>query len=178
LWHHVPYAWSETYNLWDYISVPLSSFSKIGSPSNQINTIRLLPTGDNYYENIYVFASNPIPQYIEIKDQDSIDDYGDKFQARKTDGWSSKESATAFANALIDLLKDPIMTYQKTLPINTRIECGDMVKADGVNLPIKRISYDFEKRLKTIFVGKAIANTVEFLKNVSRRIETLEKNVI
>jgi len=178
VWYHTSYAWSETYNLWDYVNIPLSNFSKVGNPTNQINTIRLLPTGDNYYENIYVYASNPTPQFIEVKNWDSIKSYGDKFQVRKTDGWSSKESATAFANALIDLLKDPIMTYQKTLPINTRIECGDMVKADGVNLPIKRISYDFEKRLKTIFVGKAIENTKEFLKSVSKRIETLEKNVI
>jgi len=178
VWIHKNYAWSETYNLFDNIDIPLSSFSKVGSPTNQINTIRLIASGDNFYDTIEVYSSNPAPKYVEVQDENSINDYGDKFQARKMDGWSSEESARAFANALVNLLKDPIVTYEKTLPINTSVDCGDMVKADGANLPIKRIVYDFEKRVKTIYVGKAISNMVEFLKAMARRIETLEKNIM
>lgn len=174
IWVYDIYKWDETYNLFDNISVSFSQFTSVGSPTDQINTIRLIATGDNYYDNIYVYKSNPVAQYVDVENSESIKK-GIRFQERKTDGWSSKESATAFATAFVNIFGNPAKSYSKKIPLKTDINIGDMVNCDGEILPIYKIVYDLSSGHMTIFVGRSVTDTIEFLKETSRKIEAIQK---
>ena len=158
------------------ISIPFSQFIVVGSPTNQINTIRLIATTDNYYDTIYFVKNNPIPQYVEAENTESSAK-GIKFQERKLDGWSSKESALAFAKAFVNLFGEPAESYSKQMSIKTDINIGDMVDCDGTILPVYKIVYDLNAGQMTIFVGRSVINTLEFLKEASKKIEALEKTI-
>jgi len=175
VWVFKPLAWASTYNLWDNIRIPLSAFTKTGNPTNQINTIRLNATSDNYYDKLFVKAANPQSLYVDVEDIESIDKWKKKYKERKLDGWNSEESATAFAEAFVDLFKNPITQYSKSFKIDVDADLGDIVVCDGTDLQIYRIVYNWESGLATVFAGRNVRNTVEFLKSVSRRIETLER---
>ncbi|MGC8749208.1 MAG: hypothetical protein ACP5RR_10090, partial [Candidatus Kapaibacteriota bacterium] len=174
VWIYDTYKWQESFNLFDNISVPLALFSTVGSPSNQINTIRLIATGDNYYDALYFSNSNPVPKYVEVTNEESAKK-GIRFQERKLDGWSSKESALAFATAFVDLFGNPAKSYSKKVPLKTDINIGDMVDCDGEILPIYKIVYDLTGGYMTIFIGRSVTDTIEFLKETSRTIEAMQK---
>ena len=174
VWTYINYQWDTTYNLWDSLSIPFSQFTTIGSPTNQINTIRLMAATDNYYDTICFVKNNPIPQYIEAENTESSAK-GIKFQERKLDGWSSKESALAFATAFVDLFGDAAESYSKQMSMKTDINIGDMVDCDGTILPVYKIVYDLNAGQMTVFVGRSVTDTLEWLKETSRKIDAIEK---
>jgi hypothetical protein len=176
VWKYTTYAWAEIYNLWDSLSIPFSLFANIGTPTNQVNTIRLLATGDNWYDTIYFVKNNPVPQWVEAENEESMAK-GIKFQPRKTDGWSSKESALAFAKAFVKLFGEPAVNYSKQMSMQTDINIGDMVDCDGTILPVYKIVYDLNAGQMTIFVGRSVTDTLEWLKETSRKIEAIEKTI-
>ena len=178
VWYYKQYDWSSTYNLFDYASIPLSSFTTVGSPTNQVNTIRLVATGDVYYDELYFVATNPSPEYVEAKNQDSIDNHWLSFQTRTTDGWSSKESAQAFAQAFVDKFGEPAESYEKNVSFWTDINLGDMAECDGKQLQVYCIVYNPGKGTKRIMVGRKITDTLEFLKQASAKIQALEKTIM
>jgi hypothetical protein len=175
-WQYITYAWQQTYNLFDSIDIPLSSFSKTGSPTT-INTIRLTATGDNYYDALYLYNSNPQFKYVEVRDQDSINQYGENLEERKLDGWTSYESAYLFANQYLNIVKDPIVQYQKDVSLETPVEIGDPINCEGTTLYAYKINYDFDKGIKTLFVGRSLQNTLELLKLLSKKVEALGRNI-
>ena len=176
VWIYETYVWQSTYNLWDDISIPFSQFTAVGTPTNQINTIRLIATTNNYYDTIYFIKNIPVPKYVEAENVESSA-RGIKFQERKTDGWSSKESALAFAKAFVNLFGDPAESYSKKMSMKTDINIGDMVDCDGTILPVYKISYDLKTGQMTVFVGRSVTDTLEFLKETSRKIEAIEKTI-
>jgi hypothetical protein len=175
-WQYVTYPWQQSYNLFDSIDIPLSSFAKTGNPTT-IKTIRLTSTGDNYYDALYLYNSNPQAKYIEIRDQDSINKYGEALEERKLDGWTSYESAYLFASQYLSIMKNPVVQYQKEISIETPVEIGDPVNCEGTTLYIYKISYDFDKGIKTIFVGRSLQNTLELLKLLAKKVEALGRNI-
>lgn len=172
VWNYVDYTWQESYNMWDALTIPFSQFTNVGSPSNQINTIRLIASGNNYYDSISFIKSQPVGEFVEARNQDSINIYGEKTEERKTDGWSSKESATAFANAFVSIFGNPLKSYSKRIPLTTNLNIGDTIDCDGELLQIYKIVYEEQM---TIFVGRNLQDTLEFLKETSRRIESIQK---
>ena len=174
VWIYVNYAWLETYNLWDELSIPFSQFTTVGTPTNQVNTIRLIAATDNYYDTIYFIKNNPIPQYVEAENTESSAK-GIKFQERKLDGWSSKESALAFAKAFVVLFGDAAESYSKQMSTQTDINIGDMMDCDGTILPVYKIVYDLNAGQMTVFVGRSVTDTLEWLKETSRKIDAIEK---
>jgi hypothetical protein len=61
----------------------------------------------------------------------------------------------------------------------TDIEIGDMVTCDDNKiLPVYKIAYDLNAGYKTIFIGRSTTNTLEFLKETSRKIEAVEKTIM
>jgi len=175
-WQYVTYAWQQTYNLFDSIDIPLSSFSKTGNPTT-IKTIRLTATGDNYYDALYLYNSNPQFRYVEVRDQGSINKYGENLEERKLDGWTSYESAYLFANQYLNIVKDPVVQYQKDVSLETPIEIGDPVNCEGTTLYVYKINYDFDKGIKTLFVGRSLQNTLELLKLLAKKVEALGRNI-
>jgi hypothetical protein len=174
VWKYATYAWAEVYNLWDSLSIPFSLFTTVGTPTNQINTIRLMAADDNWYDTIYCIKNTPVPQYVEAENAESMAK-GIKFQERKLDGWSSKESALAFAKAFVNLFGDPAESYSKQMSMQTDINIGDMVDCDGTILPVYKIVYDLNAGQMTVFVGRSVTDTLEWLKETSRKIEAIEK---
>ena len=179
VWIYANYAWSSTFNLFDEMTIPFSQFTVVGTPTDQINTIRLIATGDNYHDNLYVAQSNPIAQYVEATNPASILEYGERFQRRTTDGWSAKDSATKFAEAFVDYYGDSAVSYSKQISLLTDIDIGDMVACDDSKiLPVYKIAYNLDAGYKTIFVGRSTTDTLEFLKETSRKIEAVEKTIL
>jgi len=179
VWTYANYAWSSTFNLFDEMTIPFSQFTVVGTPTDQINTIRLIATGDNYHDNLYVAQSNPIAQYVETTNPASILEYGERFQRRTTDGWSAKDSATKFAEAFVDYYGDSAVSYSKQISLLTDIDIGDMVACDDSKiLPVYKIAYDLDAGQKTIFIGRSTTDTLEFLKETSRKIEAVEKTIL
>jgi hypothetical protein len=176
VWQYLTYAWAEVYNLWDSLSIPFSLFTTVGAPTNQINTIRLMTADDNWYDTIYCIKNTPVPQYVEAENAESMAK-GIKFQERKLDGWSSKESALAFAKAFVNLLGEPAESYSKQMSMQTDINIGDMVDCDGTILPVYKINYDLKAGQMTVFVGRSVTDTLEWLKETSRKIEAIEKTI-
>jgi len=177
VWKYIDYVWSASYPMWDSVDVPISQFSKTGAPVN-ITQISLTATGDNFYDNLYVYASRPTSNYITVKDDESIRRYGERLDVRKLDGWTSKESATLFATKYLDIFKDPAYDYRKEVSIETPIELGDAVDCDGNTLYVYRISYDWDSGKKTIFVGMNASELLERLKQMAQKIDLLEKNIL
>lgn len=176
VWEYFTYDWAEVYNLWDSLSIPFSQFTTVGTPTNQINTIRLITANDNWYDTIYFIKNTPVPQYVEAENIESMAK-GIKFQERKLDGWSSKESALAFAKAFVNLFGEPAESYSKQMSMTTDISIGDMVDCDGTILPVYKISYDLKAGQMTVFVGRSVTDTIEWLKETSRKIEAIEKTI-
>lgn len=174
VWVFADYAWQSDYNLWDTISADFAQFTTVGTPTDQINTVRLIATGDNYYDALYVSKNNPSSQYVEATNPESMAK-GVKFQERKLDGWSSKESASAFANAFVNLFGDPAVSYTKELPLNTDINIGDMVNCDGTIYPVYQIVYDLVGGKMIISVGRSVTDTLQFFKDTASKIEAIEK---
>lgn len=178
VWVYKDLDWSETYNLWDDVNIPLSAFSRVGSPSSQINTIRLIASGDNYYDSIYFTSNNPNVYYVEVEDTDSINEWGLHFQVRKTDGFSSKEAATAFARGLINLFKNPIRSFTKNVPIATPIRVGDTVNFNGNALWVTQVTYDFSAGVKILQIGMNVSTTIQFLKDIARKVDAIERMIL
>jgi hypothetical protein len=176
VWKYYTYAWAGVYNLWDSLSIPFSQFTTVGTPTNQVNTIRLIAADDNWYDTIYCIKNTPVPQYVEAENAESMAK-GIKFQERKLDGWSSKESALAFAKAFVDLFGEPAESYSKQMSMTTDINIGDMVDCDGTILPVYKIAYDLNAGQMMVFVGRSVTDTLEWLKETSRKIEAIEKTI-
>jgi hypothetical protein len=176
VWVYGDYDWLTSYNLWDSLAVPYSQFQVVGTPTDTINTIRFVVTGDNYYDALNMTQSTPIAHYVEAINTESIKQ-GVRFQERKTDGWSSKESASAFAKAFVALYGIAVNSYSKQMPMNTDISIGDMVDCDDVLLPVYKISYDLKAGQMIVFIGRSTTSTLEFMKETSRKIEAVEKTL-
>jgi len=176
VWQYQDYNWSTSYPMWDELDIPINQFSKTGSPVN-ISQIVLNASGDNFYDSLYVYASKPTQEYIEVKDDTSIKTYGQRLDIRKLDGWTSQESALLFATKLLQTFKDPNYQYSKTISITTPIELGDAVNCDGSTLYVYQIVYQWDDGLKTIFVGVNQNDLLNRLKAMAEKIENLEKNL-
>jgi hypothetical protein len=50
-----------------------------------------------------------------------------------------------------------------------------MVDCDGTILPVYKIVYDLNAGQMTVFVGRSVTDTLEWLKETSRKIDAIEK---
>jgi hypothetical protein len=177
VWRNLPYNWSMQYPKWDSIDVPISQFTKTGNPV-KIYTITLSATGDNFYSSLYLYASQPNPQYVEVKDEESIRLYGEHFEERKIDKWSSKDAALLFATNYIKIFRKPIFEYVKNITWETPIELGDAVDCDGDISYVYRIVYDVDMATKTIYVGTNTTDLLRRLQEIAKKIDNLEKVIL
>jgi hypothetical protein len=171
-WVFRGYDFTTTYNLWDEVELNLSAFQAVGSPTSQINTIRLVANGINYYDEIYLLNSKPAVHYVEVGE-------GNEITERTTDGLLDEDSATMFATALLNLLSKPIEEYEAVKPLETIVSLGDgVLTPSGDILPVYRIVWNFADGYKTLFIGRQVQNTIAFLKQTAERITALEKAIM
>jgi hypothetical protein len=143
-----------------------------------ISTITLSATGDNFYSSFYLYATKPNPQYIEVKDETSIQLYGEHFEERKLDKWSSKDAALLFATNYVNLFKEPIYEYVKNITWETPIELGDAVDCDGDISYVYRIVYDVDMATKTLYIGMNTTDLLRRLQEMAKKIDNLEKIIL
>jgi hypothetical protein len=169
VWVTQTWAWNAVYNLFDEIDLPLSAFTKTGSPTTFISAI-LSATGANFYDGLCLYANQPTNRYVDAKSRAGTR----KMPDRTGDGFGSENAARAFANGLLALVSTPAKDYAIEKPLDTDIELGDPVDCDGENLAVYAITYDFERGNMVVKVGKRVQETLEVLKNHAERIDRLE----
>lgn len=169
VWQTTAFQWQSTYNLWDEIDLPLSAFTKTGSPTTLVSII-LSATGLNHYDGLCLYANEPKNRYVDAKSGTG----SRKMPDRTGDGFGSESAARAFANGLLALVSTPSKDYAIEKPLDTDIELGDPVDCDGETLAVYGISYDFEQGKMIVQVGKRVQETLEVLKNHAERIDRLE----
>jgi hypothetical protein len=169
VWAVSSYAWSSSYNLWDEVDLPLSAFTKTGSPTT-LNTIILSATGANCYDGLMLYANQPLKKYAEAKSGDGLH----KMPDRTGDGFGSENGARAFAEGLLAIVATPVKDYGIRKPLDTDVALGDPVDCDGENLAVYGINYDFTAGEMIVCVGKRVQETLEVLKSHAERIDRLE----
>jgi hypothetical protein len=176
VWKYTQYPWQETYNLFETFQIPFDKFTAVGTPTEQINSIELIATGIQNFDQIYVGNNLPRVYYVEVKTDDWTE-ANDKFQERKLDDMNSYENAKAFAEGLLAIVKDPIISYEKTVPMGTDINLGDFFNCDGQFLHVYRISMHNGK-IHLNIGHRTIQNTINYLKETHKKLGVLEKNIM
>jgi hypothetical protein len=162
------WARGTTYYNWDSIDIPLSSFTKTGSPTNLV-TVTLTAANVNYYDTCYLYASVPIPKIAEAGNGSPLYDVRGVL-------FGSFSSALAYAKGMLSLVSTPANEYTKDVGLANDMDIGSVIRCDGENMVCYGLGYTQEQ--KTVKVGRQVGGIEATLRGMSRRIDAVEKIIL
>lgn len=168
-WVIQPYAWSTTYNLWDAIDIPLTSFVATGT-TRTITSIEFTCTGINNLDALQLVASNPIDKVVE-----AVSGAGDSLYPDEATGFNSLEAAQAWARGMLDRVSVARPSYTKVMPIGEDVSLGEWVNCDGTPLQIRAIQGDMDSASITVSAGADQQTLAATLHAQSKTIDELKR---
>lgn len=168
-WVIQPYAWSTTYNLWDAIDIPLTSFAATGT-TRTITSIEFTCTGINNLDALQLVASNPIDKVVE-----AVSGAGDSLYPDEATGFNSLEAAQAWARGMLDRVSIARPSYTKVMSIGEDVSLGEWVACDGTPLQIRAIAGDMDSGTITVLAGADQQTLAATLRAQSKTLDELKR---
>lgn len=168
-WVIQPYAWSATYNLWDAIDIPLTSFTATGT-TRTVTSIEFTCTGINNLDALQLVASNPIDKVVE-----AVSGSGDSLYPDEATGFNSLEAAQAWARGMLDRVSVARPSYVKSMPMGEDVSLGEWVTCDGTPLQIRAIQGDMDSGNITVVAGADQQTLAATLRAQSNTLDALKR---
>jgi hypothetical protein len=135
----------------------------------------------NHYVKVLVTHSIPIP--ILIKNQASIDAYGEIKKTFNPSQVMTKEDAEQYARRLLDKYKDPFLNTELNLVGVYDLEAGQLVRvvdtfnSVAADFLIERVIIEYPQSADTIVVGDAHIQIGDFETDVTKKIQEIEQRL-
>ena len=170
-WVIARYGWASTYNLWDAIDIPLTSFVPTGT-TRTVTSIELTCANINELDALQLAASNPLDQVVE-----AVTGAGDILYPDEATGFNSREAAQAWADGMLARVSVARPSYTKTLPLNEDIALGEWVNCDGTPLQVRAIQGDMDSSTITVAAGADQQTLAATLHAQTKALDELKRRV-
>jgi len=168
-WIISAYEWASTYNLWDAIDIPLTSFTPTGT-TRTITSIEFTCAGINELDSLQLAASNPLDVVVE-----AVTGAGDILYPDEATGFNSREAAQAWANGMLARVSIARPSYTKVLPMNEDIALGEWIDCDGAMLQVRAISGNMDAGTITVAAGADQQTLNATIQAQSRALDELKR---
>jgi hypothetical protein len=144
-----------TFNLWEPVTIPLSEFVPAGAPTTTIMQMGFRdPGGPLYLDAPHFDVIVPRRGFVDIRDASSITVYGERFEDRRSDNFTTEAQARAYAVGYVAMHCKPRETYGVDLPLTTPLGYLDAAfTPEGAVIPVSAISYDFTRGAMHLALG-------------------------
>jgi len=163
------YEWASTYNLWDIIDIPLTSFAPTGT-TRTVTSIELTCANINELDALQLAASNPLDQVVE-----AVTGAGDILYPDEATGFNSREGAQAWADGMLARVSVARPSYTKTLPMNEDVSLGEWVNCDGTPLQVRAIAGNMDAGTITVAAGADQQTLAATLQAQSKMLDELKR---
>lgn len=144
----------EDFNLWEPVTIPLSEFTQVGTPTTNIMQIGFKnPNGPFYLDEPHFDVLVPKRGFVDVN-VGSASPYGERFEDRRSDNFTTEAQARAYAVGYVALHSKPQETYALDVPLTTPLGYQDAaVTPSGDIIPVSGITYDFSQGIMHFVFG-------------------------
>jgi hypothetical protein len=169
-----------TFNLWEDANIPMGEFVAVGTPTSQITHMTVTDSvGEFFLDAPHVGTFVAKRKYVDVEDLQSIGQWGEHYEERRSDNFGTEAQAFAYANGYLALHKNPRETYATEVPLNTPLGIFDAAVTPSMAiLPVSGITYDYSAGVMRVTVG-APENTLNArLQRQAEKADRIEKRMV